>query len=286
MASNLPWSILKSNALLPALFFLLFISLVVPFFFFNTAAQNTPPSQPKANAVEYTGVVSIDRLNNLYLADRQNNLRKFNAAGQLVATYSPPATGHLALIEAWNASKILLFYDDQQKIVLLDRFLAPISTVRLSDYTDGLIKTASFSGDNKLWAFDESNFSLHKIDLQFPEASRNIPLNLLLSQNQYDIRFLREYQNHVYLLDKSSGIYVFDNLGNYLKKLPFTGLSYLGFRGDELYFLAGGQVHFFHLYTLQERSVNIPSSTYLQVLAGEKSLYLITETSLTEVPLP
>ncbi len=230
MVSSLLWSTLKSSRLLPALYYRPVFGLVFLFFTLNVTAQNT--SSFKTNSVEYTGVVSIDRLNNVYLADRQNNLHKFNATGQLTATYSPPATGHLALIEAWNAAKILLFYDDQQKVVLLDRFLAPISTIRLSDYTDGLIKTASFSADNKLWAFDESNFSLHKIDLQLPEASRNIPLNLLLNQNQYDIRFLREYQNYVYLLDKASGIYVFDNLGNYLKKLPFTGLSYIGFRGE------------------------------------------------------
>ena len=260
------------------------------YFFANNSIAQTSLSQPLvAGKTEFTGVVSLDRLNNIYLTDRKNNLHQFDATGKLTATYSSPTTGHLALVEAWNSAKILLFYDDQQKLVLLDRFLAPIATTRLSDYVDGLVKMASFSSDGKVWAFNESSFSLHKIDLQFPEASRTIPLDLMLNKNQYDIRFLREYQNQVFLIDKNSGIYVFDNLGNYQKKLPFTNLTYVGFRGDELYYLNNNKVHFFHLYTLRERTVDLPDSLSLvpaqQVLIGETSMYLISATDLRAWPI-
>lgn len=262
--------------------FISLLSLLITSSGFSQSIVNQ--TNPVADKAIFTGVVSIDRLNNIYLTDRKNNLHKYNAAGKLLVTFSPPGSGHIALLEAWNAAKILLFYDDQQKVVFLDRFLAPIATTRLGDYVDGLIKTASFSAHNKIWAFNESNFSLHKLDLQYPEASRTIPLDLMLNKQQYDIRFVREYQNNVYLVDKLSGIYVFDNLGNYQKKLPFIGLSYVGFRGDELYYLSEEKVHFFHLYTLQERTIDFssPGATgpYQQVLIGETNLYLISETEL------
>src|SRR3712207_6375801 len=109
MVSNLPWSTLKSSCILPALFSCPVYGLVFLFFSLKATAQNIPSSKTNANAVEYTGAASIDRLNNVYLVDRQNNLYKFNSAGQLTTTYSPPAGGHLALVEAWNAAKILLF---------------------------------------------------------------------------------------------------------------------------------------------------------------------------------
>lgn len=253
-----------------------------------SAAQTLPPATGTKPG-DYTGTVSLDRLGNIYLADRQNNLHQFNAVGERVATYSPPAAGRLALIEAWNVARILLFYDDQQQIVLLDRFLAPITTTRLSNHVDGLVKIASLAADNKVWAFNESNFSLHKLDLQYPEASRTVPLDLVLNKNQYDIRFLREYQNQVYLIDKNSGIYVFDNLGNYQKKLPFTGLSYVGFRGDELYYLINQKIHFFHLYTLQERIIDLSDLAgnveTQQVLVGENRMYLLSARDLRVVPL-
>ncbi|MDQ3292591.1 MAG: hypothetical protein M3Q05_14990 [Bacteroidota bacterium] len=244
---------------------------------------------PVTDKISFTGVVSLDRLDNIYLTDQKNNLHKYDPSGKFISTFSPPITGHIASLEAWNTAKILLFYDDQQTITFLDRFLAPISSVRLSDQVDGIIKAASFASDNKIWAFNESNFSLYKIDLQFPEATRSIPLDLVLPKQQYDIRFLREYQNKVFLLDKLSGVYVFDNLGNFQKRLPFTGLNNIGFRGDELYFLANNQIHFFHLYTLQERTVDLPStsdnSSIKQVLAGETKLYLISDIGINVLPL-
>lgn len=246
-------------------------------------------TSPEAVKTPFTEVASIDRLNNIYLTDRKNNLHKFDPTGKLVTTFSPPGAGHIALVDAWNTAKILLFYDDQQTITFLDRFLAPIATTRLSDFVDGLVKTASFSGDNRIWAFNESNFSLHKIDVQYPESSRIIPLDLLLNKQQYDIRFVREYQNNVYLVDRLSGIYVFDNLGNYQKKLPYTGLSYINFRGDELYYLNKGKIHYFHLYTLQERITDLAFlgalGTYRQVLIGETNLYLISEKGLEVKPI-
>ncbi|WP_115375040.1 hypothetical protein [Adhaeribacter pallidiroseus] len=253
------------------------------------AQTSLNPSDPVTNKVLFTEVVSQDRLNNIYLTDRQNNLHKYDGAGKLIATFSPPVTGRISMLEAWNPAKILLFYDDQQKIAFLDRFLAPISTINLRDYVDGLVKTATISQDNKIWAFNESNFSLYKIDLQFPEATRTIPLDLVFPKQAYDIRSLREYQNNLYLLDKLSGIYVFDNLGNYQKRLPFTGLSYMGFRNDELYYWQNNKIHLFNLYTLQEKTLDLPASvdttTIKQVVIGEEQIFLISTSEIKVLPL-
>ncbi|WP_146153551.1 hypothetical protein [Adhaeribacter arboris] len=254
----------------------------------SKAQTSVNQHDPLTDKVTFSGVVSLDRLDNIYLIDQKNNLHRYDTSGKLVTTFSPSVTGHIALVEAWSTAKILLFYDDQQTLTFLDRFLAPISAVRLSDQVDGIIKMTSLASDNKIWAFNESKFNLYKIDLQFPEATRTIPLDLVLPKQQYDIRFLREYQNKVFLLDKLSGVYVFDDLGNYQKRLPFTGLTYIGFRGDELYYFANNQVHFFHLYTLQERTIDLPSalnsSTFKQVLVGESKFYLISDSGIQVLP--
>ena len=88
------------------------------------------------------------------------------------------------------------------------------------------------------------------------------------------------YQNNLYLVDRTTGIFVFDNLGNYKKKLPFVGLSMVGFRGDELYYFSEGALHFFHLYNLTERIVPLPlgvdAAGVRQVLVGEERAYVFT----------
>ncbi|GAB2960950.1 hypothetical protein GCM10027048_31130 [Hymenobacter coalescens] len=233
------------------------------------------------------GPASLDRRGNLYVTDAQNNLRQFGPDGQPLATYSPPLVGHTGLVEAWNTTKILVYYDDRQELLLLDRFLAPIGATRLNEVVDnGLIRTATLAPDDNLWLLNESNLTL----LQYNSAQRRVtmttPLDVLLGRTKPDFRFLREYQNNLYLVDRTSGVWVFDNLGNFRKRLPLPGLSWIGFRGDELYYVKDGLLHFYHLYALQERTVLLPVADAAQVLVGEQYLYALTATGIAVYQLP
>jgi hypothetical protein len=238
-------------------------------------------------ALAQPGAASLDRRGNLYVADALNSLRQFGPDGQALATYSPPLPGHVGQVEAWNSTKILLYYDDRQELLLLDRFLAPIATTRLREVVDdGLVRAATLAPDDNLWLFNESNLTLQ----QYSSAQRRItvstPLDILLGRTKPDFRFLREYQNNLYLVDRTSGVWLFDNLGNFRKRLPIAGLSWVGFRGDELYYLKDGLLHFYHLYTQQERTVLLPVADAAQVLVGEQYLYAFTAAGFAVYQLP
>ena len=253
-------------------------------------AQNLNPLSPtpssgawslaKTLTLPSVGAASLDRRGTLYLADRDNNLRQLSRDGQLLNTYSPTQPGHVAIIEAWNQNSVLVFYDDRQQVLLLDRFLAPLSEIRLADYLDGTVRTATLAPDGLLWLLDESALTLREFDPQALRVVQSTPLDLIIGRSRPDFRFLRQYQNNVYLVDHTSGIFVFDNLGNYRKKLPFTGLSFITFRGDELVYLAAGQLHFFHLYNLTERTQALPpdldATTVRQVLLSDQLAYFVT----------
>jgi hypothetical protein len=225
-----------------------------------------------------TGAASLDRRGNLYVADGQDNIHQYGPDGQPLNVYSPPLPGHTAQLEAWNVSKIMAFYDDRQEIRLLDRFLAPITQLRLGDFFDGIVRVATLAPDDKLWLLNESDLTLRQFDPAPQRFGQTTPLDLIIGRSKPDFRFLRQYQNNLYLMDRNSGIYVFDNLGNYRKKLPFAGLTTVGFRGDELYYLTDGVLHFFQLYTLAERTQALPSipAGIQQVLIGEQFAYLLT----------
>lgn len=240
----------------------------------NLILKNTVP-------INSPGAVSIDRLDNIYVADQKNNLHKLDANGKTIQTFSPPTQAHINLVEAWNPVKILVFQDDRQQIILLDRFLTTISSARLADLTDGIIRTATLANDDQFWLLNESDFTLTKRNLFQPQVALNTPLNLLLDKKQYDIRFMREYQNNLYLVDRLSGIYIFDNMGNYKKRLPVMGISYLGFKGNEAYYLKENKITFIDLYTLKERSLLLPTEkNYRQVLVGTSQAYLFSDNSL------
>ena len=226
------------------------------------------------------GAASLDRRGALYVADADNNLRQFGPEGLPLNTYAPAQPGHVAQVEAWNVATTLLFSDDRQQLVLLDRFLALISEVRLGEVLDGTVRVATLAPDNFIWLLDESTLTLREFDPNTLRAVQNTPLDLLIGRTRPDFRFIRQYQNNIYLVDRSTGVYVFDNLGNYRKKLLFPGLSTIGFRGDELYFMEAGAIRFFHLYNLTDRRVALPvgvdSGAVRQVLVGETYAYIFT----------
>ena len=234
------------------------------------------------------GATSLDRRGNFYVADEQDNIHQYGPDGQALNTYSPPLPGHTAQIEAWNSAKILVFYDDRQEILMLDRFLTSIAQVRLTDFLDGSIRVATLAPDDRLWLFNESDLTLRQFDPNPQRFTLSTPLDLIIGRSKPDFRFLRQYQNNLYLVDRTSGIFVFDNLGNYRKKLPFTGLNSVGFRGDELYYLADNQLHFFQLYTFTERQLSLPATVAdaRQVLLGDQYSYVITPTQVLVYQLP
>ena len=292
----------------------LLLALLVPVFSFPTLAQTTaPPAGSVAPAgqaapvitppldtattpnrwqlvrtirLDQPGAASLDRRGNLYITDRQNNLRQFGPDGQALNTYSPPLSGHVMQVEAWNTAKVLVFYDDRQQVLVLDRFLSPISELALASYLDGQARVVTLAPDDRYWLLNESDLTLRQFDVTQKRFTITTPLDLLIGRSRPDFRFLREYQNNLYLVDRIGGIYVFDNLGNYRKKLPLPGLTYIGFRGDELYYLAADGLRFFHLYNLTERILPLPVTTAQQVLVGDKYVYLLTAVGVQVYRIP
>jgi hypothetical protein len=239
-----------------------------------TAQRLTLLREVKMNAPV---IVSLDRYYRIYTGDEKGNVIQYDSTGKLLLQYSPPKVARLSLLEAWPTTQIFAFSRDFQQVTLLDRFLTPIGQYAFSEDQVGFARVATLAADGNLWLFDESEFSVKKFDLTSQTITLRAPMNRVLDARDYDINFLREYQNLLLINDRNSGLLVFDNLGNYKKKLPFKGLTYFGLLNDEVYFLQGNEVHYFHLYSFQERSMTLPKDVQpQQVLAFEDKLIVFT----------
>ena len=225
--------------------------------------------------------VSIDRYGLFYYADDDGNIYKYDTLGVLQFTYSPPRKADITLLEAWRNVNIFVFYRSLQEFVLLDRFLAPSPNEPLSSPQIGYARLASFSSDNNMWLIDETDFSLKKYNLSYSTVDLNTPLDLLLDASLYDLNFIREYQNLVFLNDKNSGVLIFDNMGNYKTKIPVKGLPIVGLYNDEIYFQEGDKIKFINVYTYLERSENLPETgAFSFVLYTQSGLYLFKNSSI------
>lgn len=192
--------------------------------------------------------ISATRQGQILAADDQSNLFLFDSNGVMVYQFSPRRPAKVHLLEGWNGLRPFAFYSDFQEYVILDRFLLADDNTRLNTENVGYARLASPSQDGNLWVLDESNFQLKKIDLRTQNILFSTPLDLLLKPGNYNLTYMREYQNQLYICDGKGPILLFDQMGNFKKRLPIKEVSWIGFQGEEMYAVSKDTLVFFNPY--------------------------------------
>lgn len=222
--------------------------------------------------------VSIDIYNNIFIADFQGNITQYNEVGDSIRRFAPEQPAQVHLLDAWKGLKILVFYKDLQSFLWLNRFLTPIDSYTLTNETIGFARLLNYSNDGLVWIFDEQDFSLKKYDPFIQKVLVQTPCDLLFPKQNYQLTFLREYQNQVFLVDKSHGIFLFDNLGNFKKNLQIRNVNFITFSGDYLAFLQENCLYLRHLYKSEEQKIALPIEYNYKdfFLLSSRYLYLFT----------
>ena len=156
---------------------------------------------------------AVDDLDNIYLLNSKNQLKKLNSKGDSVAVYNDVRRfGKATLIDVSNPLKVLLYYKNFGTVVVLDRFLNQKNVIDLRKQNVFQAKAIGQSYDNKLWVYDELENKLKKIDedgtmlLETPDF-RMLFNETVMPQNITDNNL------NVYLYDSSKAVYVFDYFG-------------------------------------------------------------------------
>jgi hypothetical protein len=236
------------------------------------------PSLTLLQSVPASGLqkATQDAYGNLYISDSKGNINKYDSTGKFMLNFSPQKLGTVTLLEAWNTIRIFVFYRDFQEYLVLERFLGPMPNNSLNQDQVGFARMATLGSDYNLWLMDETDFSLKKYDRQFNKVLFKTSLELLLDLHEYDINFMREYQNNLYVNDRNSGILVFDVFGSYKKKIAFKGIDFFTFHDDELCYLQNDTLFLFHLYLLSTRAIPLPAGKgYKQVFMRNRKLFAV-----------
>lgn len=195
----------------------------------------------------------VDNLNNIYLLNKDNQLKKLNANGDSVAvSNSLKKFGDIYSLDVSNPLKIVVYYKDFSTVVILDRFLSNLNTIDLRKFGILQAQAVAQSYDNNYWVFDAVDNKLKKIDDNG---------NLLLETPDFRTIFNESFSpekiidnnGFVYLYDAKQGWLIFDYYGAFKQIIPQAGLKNIQVIKNELYgFDSLQNIHRYNASTFKE----------------------------------
>ena len=197
-------------------------------------------------------ILTTDQLG-YYYEITNTEINKYTVNGKLDCSYSNNLLGVIASVDVSNPQKILVYFRDFTKILILDNELAPTSDI--IDLTDLELDETSLvcrSYNDGVWYYDPVRFELIRKDqeLETTNSSGNLAnsLNINIQAN-----FLVEHNNRLYLNDPKNGVLVFDNFGGYLKTLPLYGLESFQVKDKfMIYTNISNEIEFYNFFTLEQ----------------------------------
>ena len=202
--------------------------------------------------------VAVDNLGNIYLLTASDAIKKLNAAGDSVGIFNEVKRfGKLTSIIVSNPLKILLYYKDFSKVVILDRQLSVRSVIDLRKLNIIQTSAIGLSYDNNIWLFDEYENKLKRISEDGTILMQTDDFRNIFSSAFIPLQIIDENE-FVYLYDAASGVLVFDHYGTYKKKIPITGWRNIAVANTYILGTEGSSIHYYNTSTLLQRSKDLP----------------------------
>lgn len=220
---------------------------------------------------------------NLYLSNEHGVISKYDKNGALQISYSGTVKSSIYSIDASHTSKIFGFYRDQQSYIILDRFLNPLNEANLNPSIIGFATETAYSANNNLWLFDQSDLSIKKINLISDVVVTSNAIPLMIAEEEWDLLQIEEYQNRLFLYNSSKDMYVFDNLGNYIRKLSINPDCKVSFNDSHLIFIQGDRILTLNIYNNEISEIGLLNNTnsVLKVISTNNFIYLIFKNKIS-----
>jgi len=163
---------------------------------------------------------STDNMGNILLVNADNELIKYNSRFDSVASYKNLSAGNLSVIDAGNPLQILLYYSEQNTLILLDRQLNLINTIDLNGAGINKVSAITRSYDNNFWLFDEWSNTIKKIDNNGAVLMTSTEFRLL-KEGAHAPQKMMDNGGSLYLYDTAGGWMVFDYYLGLQKQYPY-----------------------------------------------------------------
>ncbi len=215
-----------------------------------TFACTTLKTEQKAT--ESTSFISQDKLGNIYqISDMK--IIKYSSKLDTIQTNSIFSKGRISSLDTRNPMQLVLFYKQQQQIVLLDNTLSETNIISLSNSNFDWIDLACLSNrDNAFWLYAISNQELLKTDKNGTITNRFKNIGQLVRRDINPTQLV-EYNNQVYLFDPSQGLFIFDLFGNYIKRIQLENAEIVKFYQEKVFFRVKNDIFSYNLVSFDKR---------------------------------
>jgi hypothetical protein len=213
-------------------------------------------AQKKIKTLEVSDTImsaSVDRAGDLYVLSKYGHFQKFDLDGHLIILYKDKRVP--TFFDPRDGARLFAYYRDIQHYDWLTPSFEPVASFRIDSSFVIQPWLICPTGDSKLWVLDEADHSLKKLNPKDAEVEVEVVVDSTLIADATQFIRMREYQNFVFLLHPTKGIFIFNNLGKHIKTLEVSGLKDFHFLGEELYYNAGSRVKFFDLFTAESREI-------------------------------
>jgi hypothetical protein len=241
---------------------ILFLSIII-FFCFTTSFSLLNSYETKAN------LVSADNFGSFYSAS-SNAVLKFSSEGKFICRYEEFRYGKIGTLDVSNPLKILVFFPDFMTVVILDKFLSPLTTYKFFEFGYQNISVVSSSTDGRIWFYDNEDFKLKKISETGKIFLESQQLNVLLEKAPSPT-FMVESDNKIYMNDTTLGVLVFDIFGSYSKTIPLKGAKKFQVWQDQIIFFENNHETSYNSVTLESKSIALPDTAGISLAVLAKN---------------
>jgi hypothetical protein len=208
--------------------------------------------------------ISSDELGNVFLV-QDNQLIKYDPAGNVLRTYSNLYSGDISFIDTQDPFKILVFYQSFGQIEFLDHTLSlASSSISLNMLNLSLATMVCSSYQGAFWVYDPSNFELIRITqgLQISERSGNLQQVVGYTPEP---NYMLERDNYLYLNDPATGILIFDKYGSYYKTIPVKGLTSFQVFNRKLIYITDDDINIYDTRLNEVNTTGLPRNDAISV---------------------
>ena len=178
----------------------------------------------RKDTTEFEGTLLSNATGDMYQL-KSNSLTLMRDDLGVELTFSEPINGTVTWADVSNPLRLLLFYQDVSRVIILDNRLGEVGRIDLLSQDLGQVVGTAIATRGGIWVFDETNMELARLNGQGEIVQRSGPLLSNLS-NYQGVIGLWENAGRVSLLVEGEGLLQFDLYGTYLRTIPLKDASW------------------------------------------------------------